>query len=109
MGFSGTASAACTRAWARPAGGTSRCLRRAGWDRWRSTVIERLVAWEGEFRAAADARGPARRDGFQPRVEIHALRSIDAMGAEDRGFPAAETVGAHRHRDGHIDADHAGL
>src|SRR5829696_4995040 len=52
---------------------------------------------------------PARGDDLAPREEVHAL---DAMGmgvTEQRVLPATERVVGHRHRDRHVDADHADL
>src|SRR6266702_1048228 len=64
---------------------------------------------EVELGAGTDAGGPARRHRLQPRVEVYAFGTENAMRPEKRGFPAAETVRAHRHRDGHIDPHHADL
>src|SRR5580700_8399138 len=64
---------------------------------------------EGELRAGADAGRPARGHGLELGVEAHAFHAVDAVVAEDRGLPAAEGVVGHRHRDRHVDADHADL
>src|SRR3990167_5681595 len=62
---------------------------------------------ECKLRAGADAGRPARGDRLEPGVEAHALHAVDAVVAEDRGLPATEAVVGHRHRDRHVDADHA--
>src|SRR5690606_27265781 len=38
-----------------------------------------------------------------------AVGAVYVQRAEDRAFPAAETVERHRHRNRYVDADHAGL
>src|ERR1700679_324269 len=53
--------------------------------------------------------GPARRGGLQARVKAHAFHAVHRVVAEDRTLPAAEAMKRHRHRDRHVDADHAGL
>ena len=52
---------------------------------------------------------PARRDDLAARVELHALGAVHVQVAEERRLPAAERVVRDRHRDGHVDADHARL
>src|SRR5438067_136974 len=61
------------------------------------------------FGAGADAGRPARGHRLQPRVEAHALAAVDGHVAEQRALPAAKAVERHRHRDRHVDADHADL
>src|SRR5689334_8508420 len=54
-----------------------------------------------------EAVGPALRDDLVLGPEAHALLAILADVAEARALPAAEAVVADRHRDRHVDADHA--
>src|SRR5918995_5511887 len=62
-----------------------------------------------EVGTGADARGPARGDRLQLGVEADTLGTVHVVVAEQRGLPAAEAVERHRHRDRHVDADHAVL
>src|SRR5215213_9584694 len=61
--------------------------------------------------AEVDGRGvrirPPGRDHLAAGVEVDALRAVHVGIAEEAGLPAAEAVVAHRHRDRHVDADHA--
>ena len=52
---------------------------------------------------------PARRDDLGAGVELDALHAVHVQVAEERILPAAERVERHRHRDRHVDADHADL
>ena len=73
----------------------------------------------GRFAAATSTSGsgswrrwrararPARGDDLGPRVEADALRAVNVLVAEQRVLPPAEGVVRHRHRDRHVDADHA--
>src|SRR5579883_742036 len=61
------------------------------------------------FSAGADARRPARHDGLHAGEEADAFGPVHEMVAEERALPAAEAVEGHRHRDRHVDADHADL
>src|SRR6185312_9960223 len=54
-------------------------------------------------------RGPALGDGFPLGIEAHRVRTVGAEVAKQRAFPAAERVVGHRHRQRHVDADHADL
>ncbi len=61
---------------------------------------------------SAPARMPVgQRDGdrLQLGVEADTLGTMHVVVAEQRGLPAAEAVERHRHRDRHVDADHADL
>src|ERR1700744_3084638 len=62
-----------------------------------------------EFRALVDAVRPALHDRFLLGIEAHAFFAVNIHVAEGAPAPAAETMPSHRHGDGHIDADHAGL
>jgi hypothetical protein len=64
---------------------------------------------EAEVDAAEARIGPARGDDLGARVEAHAVGAVDVQVAEQRRLPAAERVVRHRHRDRHVDADHADL
>src|SRR5687768_4350754 len=57
--------------------------------------------------AGGRAVGPALGDHLGLGPEAQALLAILADVAEARALPAAETVVADRHRDRHVDADHA--
>src|ERR1700730_10161468 len=61
------------------------------------------------FGAGADAGGPARGHCFEAGVEAHALGAVHRRVAKEGALPAAKAVERHRHRDRHIDADHADL
>jgi hypothetical protein len=62
-----------------------------------------------ELGALADARGPALHHALLLGVEAHALFAVGVHVAEQALLPAAEAVPGHRHRDRHVDADHAHL
>src|SRR4051812_16573200 len=68
-----------------------------------------LARPEVELGARTDAGRPARGHGLELGVEAHAFHAVDAVVAEHRGLPAAEAVIGDRHRDRHVDADHADL
>ena len=51
--------------------------------------------------------GPAGRDDLGAGVEVHAFGTVDVRVAEQALLPPAERVVRHRHRDRHVDADHA--
>src|SRR6266436_9656573 len=53
--------------------------------------------------------GPARGHRLEARVEAHALGAVHRHIAEQGALPAAKAVEGHRHRDRHVDADHADL
>src|SRR5687768_13198649 len=53
--------------------------------------------------------GPATGDHLAAGVEVDALRAVHVRVAEQARLPPAEAVVAHRHRDRHVDADHADL
>src|SRR4029077_12031295 len=61
------------------------------------------------FGAGADAGGPAGGYGFEAGVEAHAFHAVHRHVAEQGALPAAKAVEGHRHRDRHVDADHADL
>ena len=50
--------------------------------------------------------GPAGRDDLGARVEVDACGTVDRGVAEQRRLPPAEAVVRHRHRNGHVHADH---
>ena len=52
---------------------------------------------------------PARGDDLAARVEVDPLRPVDVRVAEEARLPAAERVVGDRHRDRHVDPDHARL
>src|SRR5258707_4932215 len=52
---------------------------------------------------------PALGHGLEPCVKAHALVAIDVVITEQRTAPPTEAVEGHRHRNGHVDSDHADL
>src|SRR5438128_10498944 len=60
-----------------------------------------------ELRALLHAGRPARGDGLGLGVEADRIRAVLVEVAETRLLPAAEGVVCNRHRDRHVDADHA--
>src|SRR3982751_2958888 len=63
---------------------------------------ERILAGDGPV-------GPALGDLLELGPEAHALRPVLVDVAEAGALPAAERVVGDRHRDGHVDADHADI
>jgi len=53
--------------------------------------------------------GPAGGDGFEAGVETDPLHAMHRHVAEQGALPATEAMESHRHRDRHIDANHADL
>src|SRR5258708_17982496 len=73
-------------------------------------TLSRLVhRRDREFRAFLDAGGPARGDGLGLGVEADRIRAVLVEIAETGLLPAAEGVIGDRHRDRHVDADHADI
>ena len=69
-----------------------------------------LVAGEGELCGFAHAAGgPALGDGLAAGEEVHAVGAVHAVVAKRGALPAAEAVVGDRHRQRHVDADHADL
>src|SRR3984957_10843063 len=64
---------------------------------------------DDEFGALFDAGRPPRRHGLGLGVEDDRRRTVLVEIAEAGPLPAAEGVIGHRHRDRHVDADHAYL
>src|SRR5208282_5334532 len=62
-----------------------------------------------EARPILDARRPAGGHGLGAGVEADRIRPMLVEIAEPRALPAAESVIGDRHRDRHVDADHADL
>src|SRR5262249_38987854 len=62
-----------------------------------------------ERAARGNTAGPAPRDRFRARVELHGLDTVDVEIAEERLFPAAKRVERHRHGNRHVDANHPDL
>src|SRR6266702_7494465 len=62
-----------------------------------------------ELRALLDAGRPARGDGLGLGVEADRIRAVLVEIAEAGLLPAAEGVIGDRHRDRHIEADHADI
>src|SRR5436190_4237667 len=53
--------------------------------------------------------GPARGYDLGARIEFDALDAVHVQVAEERALPAAEREVRHRHRNRHVDPDHADL
>src|SRR5258708_14342857 len=62
-----------------------------------------------ELRPLLAAGRPARGDGLGLGVEANRIRAVLVEVAETGLLPAAEGVGRDRHRDRHVDADHADI
>ena len=62
-----------------------------------------------EARTFLGARGPAGGDGLGLGVEAEGVGAVLVEVAEGRELPAAEGVVGERHRDRHVDADHADI
>src|SRR3989344_705146 len=63
----------------------------------------------GELGAGTDTGGPAPGHGLHPGEETHPIRAVHVQRAEHRALPAAEAMEGHRHRNRHVDANHADL
>ena len=70
------------------------------------TVFSREAEVDG---AAWPGSGQRLRDDLGAGVEVDAFGAVHVRVAEQAGLPAAEAVVADRHRDRHVDADHADL
>ena len=70
-----------------------------------------ISASAGSPRSTFDVAGSGQREvtTFAARVEVDPLGPVDVPVAEERALPAAERVVGDRHRDRHVDADHARL
>src|SRR5438552_9043959 len=64
-------------------------------------------AREAEVDLARTRVRPAGGDDLAAGVELDPLRPVHVQVAEEGGLPAAEAVVGDRHRDRHVDADHA--
>src|SRR5215467_11892451 len=74
---------------------------------WSSTMLFHYR--HAEVRGGVHALSPASGHGLDAGVEAHALGAVLVHVAEDRALPAAESVERERHRDRHVDADHAAV
>src|SRR5688572_228001 len=76
---------------------------------WRTTPTSTLspVPGEAEVDGAGARVGPAAGDHLGPGVEVHALRTVHVLVAEQARLPPTEAVVADGHRNRHVDADHA--
>src|SRR5882724_5212424 len=98
-------SAANSRAISRTATWSSlraNCMSAPGYD----ALVHRRYR---ELRAFLDAGWPARGDGLGLGVEADRIRAVLVEIAEARLLPAAKRVVRNRHRDRHVDADHADI
>src|SRR5258708_3743920 len=64
---------------------------------------------DDEMALGVDSLRPAGGDGLDLGVELHPLHAMLVGVAERTALPAAEGVVGHRHRNRHIDPDHADL
>src|SRR5882724_10426648 len=85
--------------------------RTAIWSSLRANCIFKrsLHRRDRELRALLDAGRPARGDGLGLGVEADRIRTMLVEIAEARLLPAAKGVVSDRHRDRHVDADHADI
>src|SRR5450432_2743883 len=85
--------------------------RTAIWSSLRAnSIFARLVHRRyGELRTFLDAGGPARGDGLGLGIEADRIRAVLVEIAEAGFLPAAERVIGDRHRNRHVDADHADI
>src|SRR3954471_791958 len=74
-----------------------------------SAVTRSLHRRDDELRALLHSRRPARGDGLGLGVEPDRVRAVLVEVAEAGALPAAEGVVGDRHRDRHVDADHADI
>src|SRR5438874_11187627 len=74
-----------------------------------TTAEELLHQRDRELRTFLDARRPARGHGLGLGIEADRVRSVLVQVTEAGLLPAAEGVVGERHRDWHVDADHADL
>src|SRR5215510_5711576 len=87
--------------------------RTAAWSSLRANCIPRpgcdalLHCRDRELRAFLDTGRPARGHGLG--VEADRVRTVLVEIAEARLLPAAEGIVGNRHRDRHVDADHADI
>src|ERR1035437_4606209 len=68
-----------------------------------------VVLGKAEVEAAVARVEPARCHHFAAGEEANALHPVRVCVAEEGGLPATERVARHRHRDWHVDSDHADL
>src|SRR5664279_482843 len=68
-----------------------------------------LVLREAQVQSAVAGVEPAGGDDLVAGVEVEALGAVGVGVPEKRGLPAAEGVITDRHRNRHVDADHADL
>src|SRR5204863_8195331 len=73
---------------------------------WATALVHRR---NRELRALLDAGWPARGDRLGLGVEADRIRAVLVEIAEAGLLPAAEGVIGDRHRDRHVDADHADI
>src|ERR1700738_5496828 len=75
-----------------------------------NSIFARLVHGRyGKLRTFPDAGGPARGDGLGLGIEADRIRAVLVEIAEAGFLPAAKRVIGDRHRDRHVDADHADI
>src|ERR1700753_297389 len=87
--------------------------RTASWSSLRANCIERVRSLahgrHRELRAFLDAGGPARGHRLGLGVKADRIRTVLVEIAEAGLLPAAEGVIGDRHRDRHVDTDHADI
>src|SRR5439155_14289131 len=81
---------------------------------WSSLRANCILYWsvhrrDRELGTLLDAGRPARGDRLGLGIEADRIRAVLVEIAEARFFPAAKRVVGDRHRDRHVDADHADI
>src|SRR5579884_2737236 len=84
-------------------------ITRSSSSRPKNSIVALFHSGNDEFSAILDARRPARRHRLDLGVELDRRGAVLVEITEARALPAAEGVVGHRHRDRHVDTDHADL
>src|ERR1700733_3159093 len=83
--------------------------RSRSWTRKHRSLMASAMGWHGGAYPGANPRRPTAGHGLDAGVEANTLHAMHVMVPKERTLPAAKTVEGHGHRDGHVDANHAGL
>jgi hypothetical protein len=65
------------------------------------------ASWKVERRMVLSDVPPPTRDSLTPRIEAHAVGSVDVQVTEERAIPAAEGVVGDGNRNGNVNSHHA--
>src|SRR5690349_6085374 len=76
-------------------------------DRGQREVFASLHCRDNELGTLLETRGPARGHGFGSGIEAYSIRPVLVEVTKDGPLPATEGVVGERHRNWHVDADHA--